>query len=158
MSIKIFLHGLESSSRGTKAVFFKGRYPDMLTPDFAGSLEERLAVLEQILAGKSSLRIVGSSFGGLMGTLFAMNHESNVERLVLLAPAIHMLPSLPFSLKKLSFPVHVYHGTRDDVIPLGPVRDVSEEFFRNLTFLSVEDDHYLHRTFPSIDWDKHLVQ
>jgi len=158
MAIKIFLHGLESSSRGTKAVFFRKKYPDMLTPDFTGSLEERLVGLEQILAGKSGLRIVGSSFGGLMGTLFTMKHEESVERLVLLAPAIHMLPSLPFALKSLSLPVHVFHGTKDDVIPLEQVQTVAQRFFSNLHFHTVDDDHFLHKTFETIDWDEHLVR
>lgn len=156
MAIKIFLHGLESSSQGTKAVFFRKKYPDMLTPDFTGSLDERLPRLEQILAGESAIRIVGSSFGGLMGTLFAMQNESSVERLILLAPAIHMLPSLPFPLKELSIPVHVYHGTRDEVIPLEGVQTVANRFFHSLILQTVDDDHYLHRTFQTIDWDEYL--
>ena len=157
MAIKIFLHGLESSSQGTKAVFFRKKYPDMLTPDFTGSLEERLAHLERILAGESAIRIVGSSFGGLMGTLFAMQNESSADRLILLAPAIHMLPSLPFPLKELSIPVHVYHGTRDEVIPLEGVQTVARGFFPNLLFQTVDDDHYLHSTFQTIDWDDLLI-
>ena len=27
---RVFIHGLESSSRGTKGVFFRDRYPDMI--------------------------------------------------------------------------------------------------------------------------------
>lgn len=158
MAIKIFLHGLESSSGGTKAVFFRERYADMLTPDFTGPLEERLALLGQILAGKSGLRVVGSSFGGLMGTLYAMQDEARVERLILLAPAIHMLPSLSYALKELSIPVRLYHGLKDQVIPLERVREVAQTFFRNLIFQTVEDDHYLHRTFRSIDWDELLIR
>lgn len=130
----------------------------MLTPDFTGSLDERLARLEQILAGMSGIRMVGSSFGGLMGVLFTMQNESNVEKLVLLAPAIHMLPSLPFPLKELSLPVRVYHGTKDEVIPLEDVQTVARRFFRNLVFHTVDDDHYLHSTFQTIDWDEFLVR
>jgi len=43
--MKIFLHGLESSSRGAKAAFLRDLYPDMLIPDFKGSLAERMASL-----------------------------------------------------------------------------------------------------------------
>jgi pimeloyl-ACP methyl ester carboxylesterase len=158
MAVKIFLHGLESSSRGTKAVFFRERYPDMLTPDFTGPLEERLSRLERILEDRSGIIIVGSSFGGLVGTLFAMQEESRVERLILLAPAIHMLASLPFSLKEISIPVRVYHGTRDEVIPLAPVQETARSCFRHLSFEVVDDDHNLHRTFRSIDWDEILAE
>jgi len=158
MAKKIFIHGLESSGRGTKGLFFRERYPDMLTPDFTGTLEERMALLDQVLAGQSGLRVVGSSFGGLMGTLFAMREESRMGRLILLAPAIHALQSVPYPLKELTIPVLIYHGTEDQVIPIGPVQETAGRFFRSLTFQAVEDDHYLHRTFQTIDWDELLVE
>ncbi len=155
--MKIFIHGLESSSQGTKGTFFRDRYPDMSTPDFTGPIEERLAQLERILAGRAGIRMVGSSFGGLMGVLFAMQHESRVERLVLLAPAIHLLPAMSHPKGELTIPIHLFHGTKDDVIPLEGVRSVAERLFRNLSFHTVEDDHYLHGTFFAIDWDRLLL-
>jgi pimeloyl-ACP methyl ester carboxylesterase len=155
--MKIFVHGLESSSQGTKGTFFRDRYPDMVTPDFTGPLEERLALLEETLSGRDGIRMVGSSFGGLMGVLFAMQHESRVDRLVLLAPAIHLLDDLPYAKQESRVPVHLYHGTQDGVIPLDGVRAVAERLFRNLSFHTVEDDHYLHRTFSSMDWDRLLL-
>lgn len=154
--MKIFLHGLESSSQGTKGVFFRKKYPDMLTPDFKGSLEERLDLLDQILASESGIRIVGSSFGGLMGTIFAMKYEPRMDRLILLAPAIHLLSSIPHP-RELSIPVIIYHGTNDQVIPLAEVQNEANRFFRNLLFHRVEDDHFLHETFKSIDWDEILM-
>jgi pimeloyl-ACP methyl ester carboxylesterase len=156
--MKIFIHGLESSSRGTKGAFFRGRYPDMATPDFTGPIEERLAHLERILAGQKGIRMVGSSFGGLMGVLFAMRHESRMDRLVLLAPAIHILPEIPHPQRELTIPIHLFHGTEDNVIPLEGVRPVAERLFRNLNFHTVIDDHYLHETFSSIDWDLLLLE
>lgn len=156
--MKIFIHGLESSGRGVKGSYFRSRYPDMATPDFTGSLEERLSGLDRILAGRSGLRMVGSSFGGLMGTLSAMQHEPRVTLLVLLAPAIHLIDSAPLPLKELKIPVHVYHGSEDRVIPLDGVRPVAERFFRNLNFHTVEDDHHLRKTFESIDWDRLLLR
>jgi pimeloyl-ACP methyl ester carboxylesterase len=154
--VKIFIHGLESSSQGTKGTFFRNRYPDMATPDFTGPIEERLAELERVLAGRTGIRVVGSSFGGLMGVLFALKHASRMERLVLLAPAIHLLPTTP-PLRELTIPIHLFHGTEDRVIPLEGVRSVAKRLFRNLDFHTVEDDHYLHRTFPAIDWDRLLL-
>ena len=64
---RIFIHGLESSNKGTKSVFFREKFPDMIIPTFVGSLPERLSKLDGFLLGKSDIRVVGSSFGGLMG-------------------------------------------------------------------------------------------
>ena len=71
MSVRIFIHGLESSNQGTKSIYFRERYPDMIIPHFTGDLKERLDKLGEILSGKSDIRLVGSSFGGLMASLFA---------------------------------------------------------------------------------------
>jgi pimeloyl-ACP methyl ester carboxylesterase len=151
--MKIFLHGLDSSSQGTKAVFFRERYPDMLIPDFSGPLEERMQKLDGILSGRTGLRIVGSSFGGLMAAIFAMQDESRVERMVLLAPAINLLGTSGYPERPVSVPVRVFHGTHDEVIPLREVRAVARRIFPHLTFRQVEDDHNLHKTFRTLDWD-----
>lgn len=158
MAFKIFLHGLESSNQGTKAVFFKDRYPDMTTPYFKGDLQERMGTLNQLIAGKKGLRIVGSSFGGLMGTIFTMQNEHLVDRLILLAPAINFLAQSGYQEKPLSVPVWVYHGTDDSVIPLKDIAPVAKKYFSRLTFNRVHDDHFLHNTFKTIDWDTLLLE
>ena len=150
---RIFIHGLESSNKGTKSVFFREKFPGMIIPTFVGSLPERLKELDDVLSGKSDIRIVGSSFGGLMGALFAMENESRIKNLILLAPAIHMIRHAPVRTGKISIPVSIYHGTEDQVIPIEEVEDVAGAFFANLTFHKVKDDHFLHRTFKTIDWD-----
>jgi pimeloyl-ACP methyl ester carboxylesterase len=152
MLTRVFIHGLESSNKGTKAVFFKERYPDMIIPHFTGELPERMTKLEEWLEGKSGIRLVGSSFGGLMGTLFAMANEGRVDKLILLAPAIHMLESVPYDRKKLSLRTWIYHGRRDEVIPLDKVERAARRYFTNFTFQRVDDDHFLHRSFNTIDW------
>jgi pimeloyl-ACP methyl ester carboxylesterase len=151
--MKIFLHGLDSSSQGTKARFFRERYPDMLIPDFVGPLEERMGKLDGILRDASGIRMVGSSFGGLMASLFATRHAARVERLVLLAPALTLLSPSGYPERSVSVPVWIYHGTLDDVIPLGEVRSVANRIFPRLTFQEMEDDHNLHQTFRTLDWD-----
>ncbi|MCP4579836.1 MAG: alpha/beta hydrolase, partial [Deltaproteobacteria bacterium] len=103
------------------------------------------------------MRIVGSSFGGLMGALFAMENESRVKNLILLAPAIHMIRHAPVKPRKISIPVSIYHGTEDQVIPFEEVEKVADAFFTDLTFHKVQDDHFLHRTFKTIDWENLLA-
>ncbi len=153
MAIRMFIHGLESGNRGTKSVFFRERYPDMLIPHFSGPLEERMNKLRGLLEGKENLRIVGSSFGGLMAALFAMENEPRVERLVLLAPAINLVAFTPSSGHTLRLPVWIYHGRNDEVISIDDVRRTARGTFSNLRFHEVEDDHSLHRTFQTMDWD-----
>jgi len=153
---RIFIHGLESSSQGVKGRYFKENFPDMIVPDFSGPLEERMKKLREVLKGEDKIIIIGSSYGGLMGTIFSMEEEERVKRLILLAPAINYLDSaikvLGIKKKKLKIPTYIYHGKRDDVIPLEEVRPVAEEVFANLSFNIVDDDHYLHNTFRDIDW------
>ena len=154
---RIFIHGLESSNKGTKSVFFREKFPGMIIPTFVGSLPERLKELDDVLSGKSDIRIVGSSFGGLMGALFAMENEDRVKNLTLLAPATHMIHMAPGKIRKISIPVCIYHGTEDQVIPLKDVEKSAGEVFTNLTFHKVQDDHFLHRTFRTIDWERLLA-
>ena len=154
---RIFIHGLESSSRGTKAVFFRDRFPGMLTPTFTGNLPQRMEKLDRILSGMSGIRMVGSSFGGLMATLFAMDNGERVKRVVLLAPALNLMELVPGKQKRISVPVEIYHGRNDEVIPLGEMRPVAEEIFAHLSFNVVDDDHFLHRTFKTLDWDTLLA-
>ena len=154
---RIFIHGLESSNKGTKSVFFREKFPHMILPTFVGSLPERLSKLDGFLSGKSDIRLVGSSFGGLMGALFAMGNESRVKNLILLAPAIHIIRHAPVKTRKISIPVTIYHGTEDQVIPIEDVEDVAGRFFTNLTIHKVQDDHFLHRTFKTIPWERLLA-
>ena len=155
MSLKIFIHGLESSTQGTKSVYFGQKYPDMVLQDFVGDLNQRMEKLNSLLQGESDIRLVGSSFGGLMATLFAMENESRIAKMILLAPAINMLTSTQRK-KRISMPVWIYHGRNDDVIPLDQVEPIAKEICTNLSFQAVDDDHYLHKSFKSIDWDSLL--
>ena len=150
--VRIFIHGLESSSQGTKGVFFKEKFPDMIIPNFPGSLQERMEKLHGILAGKSGIRMVGSSFGGLMAAIFAAEHEDRVDKLILLAPALNLMEFSDYHEKKIAVPVWVYHGRNDEVIPLEAVEGIAKKIFPNLTLHAMDDDHYLHKSFMAIDW------
>ena len=152
----IFIHGLESGNQGKKALFFREKFPDMLIPNFTGDLGERMNKLKGVLSDKTGIRMVGSSFGGLMASIFAMENESRVDRLILLAPAINLIGFTEYVNRETEIPVYIYHGTNDDVIPLENVDKVARNCFRNLTFHKVQDDHMLHKTFKTINWDSLL--
>ena len=157
MSLRIFIHGLESNNQGTKAIYFREKFPGMLTPNFPGPLDERMARLQAILSGKSDILMVGSSFGGLMASIFAMENEPSVSKLILLAPAINLMEFTSYRQRKILMPVHIYHGRQDEVIPISDVEEVAKQVFSNLTFNTVDDDHYLHKIFKTIDWDSLLA-
>lgn len=151
---RVFIHGLESSSQGTKGLFFRSKYPDMIVEDFIGSFHERMDKLNTLLINKSDLIIVGSSYGGLMATVFAFNNHDKIKKIILLAPALNIEEFLMlYRDKKLHIPVTIYHGRDDDVVPPLPVYDIARMIFTKLQHYMVDDDHSLHRTFSLMDWD-----
>ena len=83
-----------------------------------------MARLEQSLAGKNSLILVGSSYGGLMAALYACRNEARIRRLILLAPALGHADFSPYCEKPLETPVTLYHGRQDVVVP--PEADPSD--------------------------------
>ena len=91
-----------------------------------------------------------------MAALFAMENEPAVGRLILLAPAINLMPHAIEEERTIAVPVWIYHGTNDEVIPLKDVASVAKKMFSNLSFHTVEDDHSLHKTFQTIEWDRFL--
>jgi pimeloyl-ACP methyl ester carboxylesterase len=154
----IYLHGLESDSNSGKARQFRQWFPGMLTPDFKGTFEERMLQLAPILAGKDDWTIIGSSFGGLMGTVYTCGHPAQVRKLILLAPALLREPfGSHLDLQPVSVPTIIIHGTLDTVVPLEPVREIAQKLFTNLTYHIVEDDHRLHKTSQETDWETILA-
>jgi len=154
VKLLIYLHGSESDSNSSKARQFREWFPGMLTPDFKGSFDERMKQLYSILSDKTDWTIIGSSFGGLMGTVFTLEHPTQVRKLILLAPAL-MLDPFPsrLDLKPVSVPTIVVHGTLDTIVPLEPVRELVQKVFLNSKYYVVEDDHRLHKTFHELDWN-----
>lgn len=165
----IYLHGSESDSNSGKARQFREWFPDMLTPDFKGTFEARMEQLYSILGNERNWNIIGSSYGGLMGTAFTCDHPEQVRVLTLLAPALLRDSAGAFldpmtgkelaysrksvsGLNPVSVPTTIIHGTADDVVPLEPVRRAAEELFTNLRYIIVDDNHRLHKTVHELDW------
>jgi len=153
----VFIHGLESTAQGAKGQFFSQTFPEMIIEDYMGSFNTRMKKLNGILAGKAELIIVGSSYGGLMAVRYAMENESKVKKLILLAPALNLPEFESGTCKKLTIPVIIYHGTGDDVVDPVVAKRIASKYFSNLEYHLVDDDHPLHKTFPLLDWKKLLT-
>lgn len=149
----VYLHGSDSNSNSGKARLFREWFPGMLTPDFIGTFDERMTQLYSILSNKIDWTLIGSSYGGLMGTIFTLEHATQVRKLILLAPALTLEPlALRADLQPVSVPTHLIHGTLDTVVPLEPVRAVAQKLFTGITIHIVEDDHRLQKSVNEIDW------
>jgi pimeloyl-ACP methyl ester carboxylesterase len=149
----IYLHGSDSNSNSGKARLFREWFPGMLTPDFTGSFAERMTQLYSILSDQTDWTLIGSSYGGLMGTIFTLDHATQVRKLILLAPALTLDPLASLANPQpVSVPTHLIHGTLDTVVPLEPVRAVAQKLFTNLTIHIVEDDYRLQKSVNELDW------
>jgi len=147
---RIFIHGLESGNQGTKSVFFREIYPGIIIPHFEGGLSERMRKLAEVLADVSEIRVVGSSFGGLMATLFAMGNSSRVSKLVLLAPALNLLAEVSHHRETIQIPTSIYHGLNDHLIQIKEIEMIAKDIFSSLSFHAVDDDHVA-RLGPALD-------
>jgi pimeloyl-ACP methyl ester carboxylesterase len=156
LPVALFLHGLDSSSRGTKGQWLRQYFPQVQMHDYQGELEERMAQLEREVVDQDNLILVGSSFGGLMAACFAINHPRQCRRLILLAPALNFggysPPAAP-----LAVPTLLVIGAHDTVCPPDLVLPMARATFANLTIRVEDDDHMLHRTFPTLDWPHLLI-
>jgi uncharacterized protein len=103
MSRFVYLHGFASGPTSQKARFFRERFAELgmglEIPDLTeGRFEQltiagQLAVIERTTHG-DPVSLIGSSMGGYLAALCAARH-SEVEKLVLLAPAFSFLTRWP---------------------------------------------------------------
>lgn len=151
-----FLHGLDSSGSGTKGLFFARNHPQVIRPDFTGSLAARLQQFGELCTHQENLILIGSSFGGLMATCYAIDHPEKVARLILLAPALNFADYQPPA-QLLQVPVLLIIGNRDTVTPATAVTPLAQATFADLKIDLVDDDHLLHATFHRLDWPRLLA-
>jgi len=148
----IFIHGSGGDKSQTyKARLLRGLFPGMLTPDFDGDLPERMAQLTAILGNATGWTLIGSSLGGLMAALFAVQHPDRVRELVLLAPALTLPAFAGIPPDSIDIPTVIVQGTQDELIPIQVARELAEKTFTQLTYLVVDDDHRLHKTAETLD-------
>ncbi len=148
----IFIHGFESSGQGFKGRFLKNLFPEIITPDFIGSLEERMNQLRSILDEKEHWILIGSSYGGLMAASYACQNPTMVSFLILLAPLLVHPELRPGKYPVVNVPVVIYHGKKDNVVLMEPTRARARKLFANMDFNVMNDDHMLHPTVEAIDW------
>ncbi|HTS76556.1 MAG TPA: YqiA/YcfP family alpha/beta fold hydrolase [Bryobacteraceae bacterium] len=90
----VYLHGFASTPLSTKAQFFKRKFegvdfeiPQLDQGDFQKlTITGQLGIIDQAVRGERVF-LMGSSLGGYLAALYAARH-ANVERLVLMAPAL----------------------------------------------------------------------
>jgi len=155
----MFLHGLESSGSGFKATYLRKRFPNIITPTFTGELNERMQQLERLISPRSRWIFIGSSFGGLMATLFAIRHPAQISRLILLAPALlsSIAPSVSID-EKVSVPMVGILAKYDTILPIIELQRKCEFIFRFYWLYIVEDEHKLECTTKMINWNALVFQ
>jgi predicted esterase len=153
----LFIHGLESTAQGNKGQFFRQFFPQMIIEDYTGDFATRMRKLVGLLSGKRDLILVGSSYGGLMVTQYAIDNEDRVKKLILLAPALNLPEFRPPLDTKLFLPVIIYHGSNDNVVNPQIVKKIALKCFNDPEHHLVDDDHSLHKTFPVLDWKNLLL-
>lgn len=113
--------------------------------------------LEAYVRDKNEWILIGSSLGGAMAALYAAQHPDQVKKLILLAPALHIPEIMHTILDPVFIPTILIIGTRDKVVPINTVLQITKRIFPRLTILSVEDDHRLHDIVDQLDWKSLLV-
>jgi hypothetical protein len=137
----LFVHGLESSPQGSKALFlaehFEALTPAMDTRDF----EACVALQAHQIAEFQPDVVVGSSFGGAV-VLALLQRGAWRGPTLLLAPAQRHFPvqeRLPAGIATI-----VVHGTRDTVVDIAGSRSLAGSGTTGrVQLIEVDDEHRL---------------
>ena len=152
----IYLHGWASGPFSNKARFFKQRFaqqgltlqiPDLNQNDFFHlTLSRQIQQVKNLLPSQP-VTLIGSSFGGLTA-LWVAEQQPQVERLVLLAPALDfadrcltLLPEEQQTQWRDQGVLNIYHYAEERELPL------SFDFIKDVK--GYHDDH-LQRCIPTL--------
>lgn len=151
MNSLMFLHGMESSPKGTKAQFIKAHFPDCIIPDLPPDINLRKPIIKNLI--KSPIRLVGSSLGGLSAILYAMQNPGLVKGMLLISPAVGFFDKSVFSEKDQEIisqtyiperiPTTIMIAKQDDVIPQADIEAMIERSPDKSLIQAVyrDDDH-----------------
>jgi uncharacterized protein len=95
----LYLHGFASSPQSSKATFFASKLaalgvpfaaPDLNAPDFSTLTVTRMLKQcgEMIERDRDPMTVIGSSLGGFVAVQAALRYTAEIQRVVLLAPAL----------------------------------------------------------------------
>lgn len=137
----LFMHGLESSPRGDKAVYlarhFEALTPAMNTGDFQACLAQQTAAI----AAFAPDVVVGSSFGGALAVVLLAQGAWTGPTLLLAQASARFDPTLRLP---ADVPVLLVHGTRDDVVDIEGSRRLARTGTpARVRLLEVDDGHRL---------------
>ncbi|MCF8054403.1 MAG: alpha/beta hydrolase [Deltaproteobacteria bacterium] len=154
---KFFIHGSESSAQGNKGRYFSANFSGMVVGDFCGGAQERLAQFTLLVGDKQGIVIVGSSYGGLVGAMYALKNPAGVKKLIMLAPALDMEEFAAYRELSVLLPAVLFHGSNDTLVPAQAVKKIAKRCFPLLEYHLVKDDHSLTETFPHLPWRELLA-
>ena len=161
-----YIHGYQSSPEGTKGVLFQKelhahpiKYRDVPPEELV--IKDCLTRISDIISDQDDVVLIGSSLGGFLTAVTAINHV-NISRIILLNPAIippetdiQKISSMPQDiLKDMVYPqlfrkqfpgeVIIFRGTKDELIPDEWVLEYAKSQEATVHFIA--DDHRLNNS------------
>ena len=148
----IFSHGKESGPWGRKITKLaecatQGGF-EVESIDYTATLDpdKRAKILHQQLQHESQpLILVGSSMGGYVSVVNAMQHK--LKGLFLMAPALYM-PGYKIQDYAIHCECEVVHGWSDDIIPVQHAIQFAHQ--NHATLHAIEGDHSLTAALPTV--------
>ena len=144
----VFAHGLEGSPQGNKARRLRALGLPLLVSDLRGvPLAGGCSVVEE-QTRPGGVLLVGSSYGGLVAALLAVQHPERFTGLVLCAPALTLREAPNLEPGRLAappdLPTVILHGVQDDVVSIEGSRRYRDRSGDHVRLLELDDDHALH--------------
>ena len=133
----VYLHGFASGAQSTKAGYFGERLrghgipfacPDFNEPDFAALTMTRMLdrLGAELARGPAPATLIGSSLGGTLAVLAADRFAPQIDRVILLAPAVmfakaghHLLPPERIDEWRRRGALPFFHYAYNEERPLG---------------------------------------
>jgi len=110
--------------------------------------------LQRVFGSKKSF-LVGASLGGYIALRYSLKHP--VRGMLLVAPAMSLEEELVHNYPKLTNPVYVIYGTRDEIVSLEEMKKLVNALPKAKLFLYDGARHPAYLDNPN-DFRKHLLE